>query len=340
MEKLHWISTVVGSFPYLNSPENMEAAFWDQINNGVDYPCYPQLVSMIDQFLDPLMQIEPNLQKNELMYSLEGDMNTPSEAFATEYGKFVVDFFANHPEAQDQVKGWKACLTGPFTLAGAIQIPPEMTNGQSPVVFQEPRAIMNADLLYKLADMMAMIAKVYNDMGASIISMDEPSLTLLVGRRKILFHEEDLIINVLNRAIAPIEKFASVHICGSISPLLRDILLKSNVKILDHEFVNGSNDAVFEKSMFDESDKSLAYGILESSVKYTESTNVDDYVETPETMETRIQKAVDQFGAENLIFKPDCGFGGLRSTFGEELAQEIVRRKLKVLSETMKKFPN
>ena len=209
MEKLHWISTVVGSFPYLNLPENMEAAFWDQINNGVDYPCYPQLVSMIDQFFNPLMQIEPNLQKNELMYSLEGDMNTPSEAFATEYGKFVVDFFANHPETQDQVKGWNSVLSGPLLLL-LHPNSPENDKWSESCRVSRPRGIMNADLLYKLADMMAMIAKVYNDMGASFISMDEPSLTLLVGRRKILFHEEDLIMNVLNRAIAPIEKFASV----------------------------------------------------------------------------------------------------------------------------------
>ena len=54
MSKINWISTVVGSFPYANTPQNMEQAFWDEINSGVDIPCYPQLVDMVHQFLDPL----------------------------------------------------------------------------------------------------------------------------------------------------------------------------------------------------------------------------------------------------------------------------------------------
>jgi methionine synthase II (cobalamin-independent) len=197
---------------------------------------------------------------------------------------------------------------------------------------------MSADLVQKLADMMAMIAKSYNEMGATIISMDEPSLNLMVGKRKIFYHKEETIIQILNRAIATITKYSSIHICGPLAPKLRDILLATNVKILDHEFTGGANDLTFEKAMFEKSEKSLAYGVLESSLKYKENGKIDDFVETSESLEKRIQHAIDTIGKNNLIFKPDCGFGGLRATFGQEMASEIVRRKLKNLSTAMKKM--
>lgn len=338
MQKLNCVSTVVGSFPYSNTPENMEKAFWDQINAGIDYPCYPQLNSMIDQFLDPLCELNSNLVKQGQNFVLEKDLVIPKSPYALEYGKFVTDFFAKNPTAKPKVKGWKACLTGPFTLAGSIITTAQMVNNQNPIIFKEPRAIMSADLLYKIADMMAIIAKAYDDMGATIISMDEPSLSLIVGLRKIFYHKEDVIIDVLNRALKPISKYSSIHICGRLSPKLRDILLSSNVKILDHEFTNGDNDAVFNKSHFENNDKSLAYGALQSSVKYIEGGKVEDYIETPAIIDARLQKSIAQIGKENLIFKPDCGFGGLMATFGPELAPEIVRRKLTLLNEGIKRL--
>ena len=201
---------------------------------------------------------------------------------------------------------------------------------------QEPRAIMSREILEKLAEMMANIAKAYNEMGATIISMDEPTLALLVGKRKTLFHNEDTIIEILNKAIKPIEKYSSIHICGRIAPKLCDILLSSNVKIMDHEFVNGSNEGVFEKRMFEREDKTLAYGAIQSSVPFQKEGSLETYVETEAVMVARLQKAVNEFGAENIILKPDCGFGGLLASFGPELAPEIVRRKLKMLSTAMK----
>ena len=53
-------------------------------------------------------------------------------------------------------------------------------------------------------------------------------------------------------------------------------------------------------------------------------------------MNDRIKYAVNKFGKENIILKPDCGFGGLLATFGDKLGSEIVRRKLKVMTEIMK----
>jgi methionine synthase II (cobalamin-independent) len=335
MTKLSGVSTVVGSFPYPNSPQNMEAAFWDQINAGVDYPCYPQLIGMVEQFLDPVSRLNCGLQKDGKIYRITEEFTPPKTPVATEFGQFVLDFFKKYPEAKAKVKGWKACLTGPFTLAGDIVIPEKLAEDKSAIIYQEPRAIMNASLVEKLAEMMASVAKMYAEMGATIISMDEPTLALIVGKRKTLYHQEDTIINILNKAIAPIQTYASVHVCGRLAPKLRDILLSSNVKIMDHEFTNGDNDGIFEKSMLNREDKTLAYGVLQSSVQFQKDGTLETYSESSDIIRKRIQKAQDSLGAENLIFKPDCGFGGLLASFGQELGSEIVRTKLSRLSQIL-----
>jgi methionine synthase II (cobalamin-independent) len=339
MEKLSWVSTVVGSFPRENTPENMELAFQEQIDAGVDFPCYPQLGSMIGQFLDPLSEDPASgLVKKDGEYYLEKELKIPGEPVALEYGKFVLEYFKKHPEARRKVRGWKACLTGPFTLAGEINIPDRMLDGQKVILFSGPRAIMNGKIVGQLAEMMAGIARAYDSMGATIISMDEPTLALLVGRRLTFFHSEDFIVRTINTAIAPISNYSSIHVCGNVAPKLRDILLKSNVRILDHEFSNGSNSGIFEKSMFAGNDKTLAYGVLTSKLDKTPGGGLENYVEDVETIKSRIKKGVDAVGRENLIFKPDCGFGGLKAAFGETFASEIVRSKLANLSKAMKDF--
>ena len=338
MEKISWTTTVVGSFPYENTPNNMKSAFQDQLKSQIEYPCYPQLVGMIEQFLDPLTQLNSGLRKTDKLYSIDTDLSLPSQPVALEYGQFVLNYLKNHPEAAKQMQGWKACLTGPFTLAGGIIVPEKMVDGKQPIIFQEHRAIMSESVLNQIADFMASVAQAYVDMGASIISMDEPSLGLIVGKRKILYHTDDVIIDILNRAIAPITRYSSIHICGRISPRLRDILLSSNVNIMDHEFVGTNNDGLFTKQILEESNKTLAVGVIESNVAFNSNATLENCIESPEILAKRIQKAINLYGKENIILKPDCGFGGLLASFGQEMASEMVRRKLQLLSSEMKKF--
>ena len=90
MEKEGLFTTVVGSFPLENTKENMIRAFDDQVNMGIDYPCYPQLVSMNAQFLNPLSENISSLDKDEKdNFILSDDFNVPKEPFALKYGKFI-----------------------------------------------------------------------------------------------------------------------------------------------------------------------------------------------------------------------------------------------------------
>jgi 5-methyltetrahydropteroyltriglutamate--homocysteine methyltransferase len=325
-------STVVGSFPYENTPANMEKALLDQIQAGVDYPCYPQLVSMIDQFMDPLVASVPGLTKEVQVYRMEGELELPAEPYALEYGKFVVDYLADRPELREGISGLKACLTGPFTLAGALICSPEHTGGANPVIFEEPRAIMSEELLLKLARMVKGIAAAYSSMGFDLISIDEPTLGLIVGKRRNLFHQDDTVVKVLNTAFSGVQGTKSIHVCGRLSQRLVEVLLQTDANILDHEFTTGENEGVFDPARFQDEGKFLGYGVLESMVKHQTDARVENLVDSIDAVRTRVDRAIEQFGKENLVLKPDCGFGGLLATFGQELASEVVRRKLQTLT--------
>lgn len=338
MAKDGFFSTVVGSFPLSNTKENMERVFKDEINLGIDYPCYPQLISMIEQFLTPLLKDISTLKKTNGSFFLSGDFKVPSTDVALEYGEFIVNFFKENPRLKRLVKGTKACLTGPFTLTSELILKGDIAKGVSSMVFKESRGIMLDWVVEKFAEIMKQIGKAYSDMGINIISMDEPILTLLVGR-KVIVHSEDFIIRMLNTALSGIKDLPSIHICGKISPLLRDILLKTKVKIMDHEFrTNEINFKIFEKKHFESTDKFLAMGSVQTNVAPKINGQLNDYVEDLEVLKKFVKKGIDQYGKENLVIKPDCGFGAMKNTFGETLAYEIVMKKLNNMVLAMRTF--
>lgn len=329
MDKLEgFFTTVVGSWPLSNIDKNMVKIFKDLIQIGIDYPCYPQLLSMTHQFLSPLSKVLSQLEEKDNLFYLYDEFEVPKHPIALEYGEFIINFFNEHPELKKSVKGTKACLTGPFTLAFEIILKNSIAKGLKPIIFEEPRAVMIDWIVDKLAEIIKQIGSVYNDMGIDIISCDEPILGLLVGK-KILFHSEDFIINTINKAISGIRGLSSIHVCGRISPLLRDLLLKTNVKILDHEFrTNEQNFKIFEKKHFQGTDKFLALGTLESKSVPIKNKKIEDYVENVEFLKKYIKKGIEQYSKENLIIKPDCGFYPLK-IFGENEGYKIAINKVK-----------
>ncbi|TFG28609.1 MAG: hypothetical protein EU532_04965 [Promethearchaeota archaeon] len=307
----------------------MLLAFEDLINIGIDFPCYPQLVAMNPQFLSPLAKIIDPLEevKPDVFY-LGDDFKIPDKPVALEYGQFIIDFLNKYSHLKESIKGTKACLTGPFTLASEILLREKLTQGVELKIFNEHRAIMVDWIVDKFAEIMKKIGKAYNDMGINIISMDEPILGLLVGR-KIFFHSEDFIIETLNKALSEIKGLSSVHVCGRISPNLRDLLLKTDLKILDHEFRTSEvNFNIFEKKHLEENNKFLAMGTIQTNLSPMKDASVNDYIEKIDFLKKYISKGIDQFGKENLFIKPDCGFKSLLEGFGEKFAYEIAIRKL------------
>ena len=65
---------------------------------------------------------------------------------------------------------------------------------------------------------------------------------------------------------------------------------------------------------------------------------ISDYVEGIDILEIYIKNAIKQYGKENLLIKPDCGFLSLKDTFGESMGYEIALRKLKNIVQAVKKI--
>lgn len=322
-------TTVVGSWPLTNNEENMIRIFEDLIQIGVDYPCYPQLISMIDQFLSPLAKNVAQLEEINNKFYLNDDFKVPKKPIALQYGEFIKKFFVQRPHLPEQIKGTKACLTGPFTLASEIILKGEIAKGIKPRVFAEPRAIMIDWIVEKLAEIIKQIGAAYSDMGIDIISCDEPILGFLIGR-KALFHSEEFLLEILNKSISEIKSLSSIHVCGRISPKCRDLLLQTDVKILDHEFAtNEDNFEIFKREHFKKNEKLLALGAVKSKFLPVNGRKINDYIEGVDFLKNYIKKAIEQYGRENLIIKPDCGFLPLKDSFGEKDGYEIAIKKVK-----------
>ncbi|MFX0164612.1 MAG: hypothetical protein ACFFAG_11470 [Promethearchaeota archaeon] len=331
-------STVVGSWPLSNNAENMLRVFNDLIQIGIDYPCYPQLISMISQFLIPLSNEIAQLEEINNKFYLSDDFEIPKIPIALEYGEFIKNFFNERVQLSKQIMGTKACLTGPITLASEIILKGEIANDLKPRIFTESRAVMVDWIVEKLAGIMKKLGKAYNSMGINIISMDEPLLGILIGR-KVLFHSEEFIVEILNEAISEIKSLSSIHVCGRISPKCRDILLQTDVNILDHEFrTNEENFDIFQKEHLENNDKLLALGTVKSKFTPIEGCEINDYIEGINSLEAYIRTAIKQYGKENLIIKPDCGFLSLKDSFGEEIGYEIAIRKVKNMVQALKRI--
>ncbi|MCK4478981.1 MAG: hypothetical protein KAV01_00490, partial [Candidatus Lokiarchaeota archaeon] len=89
------------------------------------------------------------------------------------------------------------------------------------------------------------------------------------------------------------------------------------------------NFKVFEKKHFEGTEKLLAMGSTNSKFVPSNNKTINDYVENVEFLKKYIKKGIEQYGRENLIIKPDCGFLPLGQVFGENDGYEIAIRKVK-----------
>jgi len=317
-------TTLVGSFPLTNTRENVEKAFQFAIDVGITYPCYPQLDDMNLQFLRPLSKEIPELSVQNDGVVLTDDVRLPNAAVGLEFARIVRDYLDKNKMKNIQPK---ACLTGPFTMTSSIILVGEVGKGLTSPVYKEPRALLHAGLVEKFAHLIKFIASEVSNLGFKIVSIDEPILGLLIGRKKPLHHDEDFIIEMLNIAFSGVKETSSTHVCGNVPPKLIELLLESECRILDHEFVGSpSNFKRFNKEQLEKYDKFLAMGSILTKV-IRKSDDISAHVETVDTIRHHISRGIEQFGKDRLLIKPDCGFGPLKGTFGEEMGYKITQKK-------------
>lgn len=306
-----------GSLPiqddFDESKRNVDQAIIDKVSVGLDYPCYPQLagssskpMNMVLQFLMPLSRVDPGVQiRGGEVRLLSDELKETPAVIGLERAEYYLTFLREHG-LMPRLKGIKACVTGPFTLAGYIDRKNLMTCGAS-----------KPDVVRALAQILSRSCRRLSDLGFDLVNIDEPFLSVMLGRNLLFKYDEQFVVEMLNMLIGEISGLSAVHICGRVTPLVKTVLLRSEADIVDHEFAGTpSNLHAYTRDDLERAEKLLAYGCVSS---------VSSKVETIEEISDSLRNALKIFGPR-IIAKPDCGFGGMQ---GIPEAYRIVLKKLK-----------
>ena len=270
---------------------------------GIDYASYGQPHDMCSMFLGYLVGHGLEYVKG---FEVVGDIEIPRHIPALEYLQVGLKYFS--------FKGIRMPLTGPITLAASVKV-------------GEKSAIEYPEIVAKLADFVAHIALHYDNGGASIICIDEPSLVygLYVGM------EPEFCIDVINKSFSTIRHAVpSIHVCGQLNANITDIVLSTRALVLDHEFASiPVNIGMYQRESLESSRKIIGYGCVVSHmdppllVEIQKDGDWSKVVEPVDVIKKRILQAINQWGLENIILDPDCGFGGLRGYIYGKLTEEI-----------------
>lgn len=188
----------------------------------------------------------------------------------------------------------KGIITGPSTLAHGLRIETPAYRGRDEVVLD-------------LAQALAAEARALEAAGVTMVQIDEPIFStgaadLGVGRQAV-----DLITSVLRIP-------SCLHVCGNLESAIDDIL-KIQVSVLDFEFSENKENLDL-LSTKDLKGRPVGYGCVASA---------DPGVESIETIEKRIVRGIDVFGAENMLIDPDCGLRMLERDVAYEKLSTMVK---------------
>jgi 5-methyltetrahydropteroyltriglutamate--homocysteine methyltransferase len=321
-------TTVVGSFPLKHSTDNMRRALSDQIEAGINFPCYGQLLDMNMMFLEPLAGKDCGIEIKGGVAWVTGPLKVPKAPIALELLKSAQDYLEKNPS--EVVDGIKIPITGPITLASVTKIS------------EKHNAIEYPDFILGFSDVVAEIAKQYDAAGAGLITIDEPSLSYAIW----LGIEPDVLIEAIDKPMKAIKRaFPSIHVCGDISTAA-EVLIRSEAPILDHSFKDSpKNLEVYSKDVLEKADKMIGFGCVSSTPDPQLLLDIRDgkaqwmeAVESVDEVEKLILEGGKRFGLERLIIDPDCGFGGMRDYFKDDTGQRIAAQKLENMVEAVRRI--
>ena len=313
-------TATIGSFPLEDSIESRVRCLRDLLNVGIDFPNYPQLVEMGEQFLEDLVK-ECNILRGEKGgYMLEGDrLEPPSSPPGVEPFNWALNYLKERG-LHKKVR-LRASITGPFTLASYIEIREGRT-------FPFNRAVSEIELVRQLSEAVSMSCRSVAE-GASMISIDEPVLSMIVGLRIPFNYGEEEIVDIYNSLKRSCGKVpVGTHICGRISPRLAETLLQTDLDFLSHEFHDTpKNFEVYKPDDVRRSGKIISVGCVSSK---------NPKVETVKEILNIVEASIKRYGC-NIIFTPDCGFKKLIPEGSRELGYRASIKKLKNLVHAVRK---
>jgi 5-methyltetrahydropteroyltriglutamate--homocysteine methyltransferase len=313
-------TSIIGSFPIEDSEANRKRCVEDLFSIGLDFPTYPQLTEMGPQFLNDLTRFDCDVKLEKSRFIMTGKK---IEYDGPPLGLEPFFWTIKHLKEKGLLNKirLKAPITGPFTLASYI----ETKQG----IFPFNTAVSDLNLVRQIAEILTKSCEAASE-NASMISVDEPILSVLVGAKTAFGYREEDIIGVYNNLKeACRDRIVGTHICGRISPKLAEILLKTELDFLSHEFHDTPENAkVYSPDKLRECEKMLSVGCLSTK---------NPRIESPE----EIFKLMKQFNEyrEALFFTPDCGFRKLLiNGLDTEEAYRISLCKLRNMLEAFRKF--
>jgi 5-methyltetrahydropteroyltriglutamate--homocysteine methyltransferase len=282
-------TATMGSFPLEDTEDNRRKVIQDLVRLQIDFPNYPQLQDMGTQFLN----------------DIEQGIHPPG----IEPLEWTVQYLQRN-KLTEKVR-LKACITGPFTLSSYL-----LTKEQYQTPLRNQKLIEFTNLLEETCRRIGQVAH--------LGFIDEPILSLIFGRRRILYgYDEEDVISTYNRLC---EFFSDIlvgtHICGRISPLLAQTLLRTDLDILSHEYHDTpQNFNQYHPNEVQQNEKTLAMGCV--STKHIA-------IESVEEIHAFMKKATTKYG-RTIIFTPDCGFGTLFIEESQRASYKIAIQKLQNL---------
>ncbi len=276
----HWseiplLTTAVGSYPPGDLPPRraIQQAVEDQIAAGIDLISDGQVrADIISLFAAGI----PGFQRApDGVWELAAPPDLPGEPLAS--GDYLLARLLAKGRAA--VKG---VLTGPITLALSTRLLPGAPyDGNS-----DPQFIL------RLAGILGREAAALVAAGAEIVQIDEPMLPDAIQNGLELELAEQALRDVT--AIIP---FSILHICADVRPIAYELL---SMPIAALNIAGARIDALsaFEADDLESAGIRLVYGCADTQAPQPESR---------QTIQARIERAVERLGAEHLWLSPDCG---------------------------------
>ena len=321
-------TTIVDSFPLDKTQANMEKIIDDQISLGIDFPIVPQLEDMSMMFLEPLAEQNCGIEIKNGITHVIGELFPPREPIVLPELIWTKNFIKK-AGFQTKIDGIKVYVTGPFTLAYFIKI-------------ADMPALLMPDIVEKIAHIIKKIVYDIDKEGVAIVTIYEHILNFAIAQFAI---EENFALKCLDIVFKGVSKaIPSIHVCDEIFSITKLLLQLDNVLYLDHDFVNNpDNLKAYTKQDLERYDKMIGYGCLASVF---DPLLLEDIrrgkvswqlaVETEKDVRSRILKAANRYGIENLIIDPDCALGNLKFAIPSHIAYNITVAKLKNMMDAAK----
>lgn len=288
----------------------MIRAYSDTLSLGLSIPPVPQLKSFTDIYLEPLVRDGILERICEGRYS---PLNLNNPSFSPEEVEKFLELSKADP------RNLRFSVAGPLTLASRVGGGEGLNNS----MLAKKEVVFSFFTPY-----VKRIVEWASQKGIGYLFIDEPILGLIVGRRILFNYSERDLISIYEEVFDGFKYDTGLHVCGKISPLLSEILMRIPVKYLSHEFHDTrENLGVFERERLEEYGKLISPGVV--SARSIE-------VEPPDEVRSLLRTLIERFGRNRVdLVSADCGFGGLR---GYDNAYGTSLRKLKIIVDVASSF--